>query len=122
LIELFLIAILTQVNVLELRQTELGQPCKTVFLTERSLFLALSLKNPELIILYGILLFLRIIPPVIIDQANNILAVSNSFANLISILGYNTILIINQSRRDIEHFNSDFKQRRRRIGEQPLHL
>lgn len=85
LVKFLLIAIFAQVDKFELSQTELGEPGQRVFITKRSLFFSLSLEDPKLIIFLGIFFFLRIGPPIIVEQTCHVLIVSDSLADLICI-------------------------------------
>lgn len=85
LVKFLLIAIFAQVDKFELSQTELGEPSQRVFITKRSFFFSLSLEDPKLIIFLRIFLFLRIGPPIIVEQTCHVLIVSDSLADLIRI-------------------------------------
>lgn len=122
LIELFLKAVLAEVDVLELHQPIFAEPGQTVVVSERAFFLSPSLENPKLVILLHIFFLLGVVPPVVADQTTHALVVSDPPANLVGFSRNCSFLIFDQGSLNTQHVYSQFEDRRRTIRQQSLHF
>jgi len=66
--ELLLVAVLGEVDVFELHQAVLVQPCQAVLFAEGTFLLSLPFQYPELVIFLHVFLFFGVVPPIAVQQ------------------------------------------------------